>query len=399
MRILTILIIFIGSIQLGIGQNEEVIIKLSNPSFEDIRRNSHVPTGWFDCGFITETPPDVQPGWFGVEKKPKTGMSYLGLVVRDNETWEAVAQELSQPLINGNCYSFNISMCRSELYLSPSKSSSVETNYSTPVKLKIWGGNEYCKKSVLLGESILVKNYRWVDYTFKLEANGDEAQYTHIILEAYYKTPTLFPYNGNLLLDNASDLKLIPCDEQAVEDVVAINAEPNPQEFIQEDNSKDESVNPEPKDEKIAPNNGNPSTPNKSETSLAGIKKSDLKKGQIIRMDKLFFEADKADIKTSSNEVLNEVYQFLAIHTDVSVEIGGHTNDTPPHWYCDSLSTARAKAVADYLNTQGIKRQRLQFKGYGKRKPLFSNRTEYGRKRNQRVEIKVLEIESPSDNN
>ncbi len=406
MRLLALLVLMLGGISFLFAQEqgekeEEVIITLNNSSFEDIRRNSHPPAGWYDCGFINETPPDVQPGSFGVMQDPKDGMSYLGMVVRDNETWEAVAQELSQPLINGNCYSFTIALCRSEFYLSPSRSSQnlgKETNYLTPVKLKVWGGNNYCDKSVLLAESILVKNYRWIDYTLKLEADGNMDQYTHLILEAYYKTPSPFPYNGNLLLDDASDLKLVPCDETPEPPVEEVIAETPVQEFEAPENTppveevvKDEPEETTPPEEK---NTDTTSEEPKKEPSLAGFKKSELKKGQIIRMDKLFFEADKAEIKKASDEILTEVYVFLEENKDVIVEIGGHTNDIPPHNYCDSLSTERARAVAEYLSKKGIEKRRLQYKGYGKRKPLFSNRTEYGRRRNQRVEIKVLDFEN-----
>ena len=392
MRLSGLLILILGSIQFCFGQGEDEVIKLNNASFEDIRRHSHVPSGWYNCGFITESEPDVQPGFFDVTLDPKDGMSYLGMVVRENETWEAVAQELSQPLVNNSCYEFSISLARSDLYLSPSRTNKEKVNHLTPVKLRIWAGNDYCSREVLLAESILVKNYRWVDFSFKLEAIGNSDQYSHIIFEAYYKQPSLFPYNGNILLDNASVLKLIPCDETQVEDPIAILENPAPQEFIEPNPPRINEDEPNTPDQSNVPvNNTEPSLQTvKEPATLAGIEKPE--KGQIIRLDKLFFEADKADIKKSSNEILDEVYYFLAQNGEVSIEIGGHTNDTPPHWYCDSLSTARAKAVADYLYEKGIQRERLQFKGYGKRQPLFSNRTSYGRKRNQRVEIKVLDI-------
>ncbi|RMD97408.1 MAG: OmpA family protein, partial [Bacteroidetes bacterium] len=56
------------------------------------------------------------------------------------------------------------------------------------------------------------------------------------------------------------------------------------------------------------------------------------------------------------------------------------------------LSTERAKAVADYLILKGIDPERLKYKGYGKRQPIDTNRTAAGRKRNQRVEIKILSL-------
>ena len=50
------------------------------------------------------------------------------------------------------------------------------------------------------------------------------------------------------------------------------------------------------------------------------------------------------------------------------------------------------RAVAEYLVQQGIDPERVFYKGYGKRQPLFSNGTEDGRRRNQRVEVKILRL-------
>jgi outer membrane protein OmpA-like peptidoglycan-associated protein len=90
---------------------------------------------------------------------------------------------------------------------------------------------------------------------------------------------------------------------------------------------------------------------------------------------------------------LDELAGFLKSTSNVKVEIGGHTNSVPPDDYCDKLSTARAKAVAEYLIANGVEQSKVQFKGYGKRNPIMSNKTQNGRMRNQRVEIKILNVE------
>ena len=70
-------------------------IELKNPSFEDQPAISQVPSGWTPCGFPEETPPDTHPGnAFGVKMPTNDGKTYLGMVVRDNDTWEGVTQPL-----------------------------------------------------------------------------------------------------------------------------------------------------------------------------------------------------------------------------------------------------------------------------------------------------------------
>lgn len=197
------------------AQESSEVIQLINPSFEDMPRHSKAPRAWSDCGFKGESAPDIQPsGIFSVTKPAADGNTYLGLVVRDNDTWESVGQELSRPLEKGKCYSFSIALCRSELYVSISRLSDQTANYTTPAKLRIYGGNGYCEKKELLAESPMIANTRWQDYNFKLEPTKN---YSFLILEAYYKTPTLIPYNGNLLVDNFSEIKVANCRESQVQ--------------------------------------------------------------------------------------------------------------------------------------------------------------------------------------
>ncbi|MBI1226233.1 MAG: hypothetical protein GC192_13450 [Bacteroidetes bacterium] len=214
MRCLFILPILLFFSQFLSSQNGAIY--LENPSFEGVPseggNGNSLPKGWQDCGFPGETPPDVHPkpgiGAFQVTKEPMDGRTYLGLVTRENDTWEMVSQKLEAPLKIGGSYAFSIGLCRSEIYLSASRISNKEVNYAAPVKLRIWGGNKYCERKELLAESELITNKDWKRYNFIFTPSND---IKYIILEAFYKTPTPFPYNGNLLIDNAS--AIIPIDE------------------------------------------------------------------------------------------------------------------------------------------------------------------------------------------
>lgn len=379
----------------------EGAIFLTNPSFEDLPQHSKPPRGWYDCGFAGESPPDVQPsGEFGVIKPAIDGQSYLGMVVRDNDTWEAVSQRLSTPLKKGQCYSFSIFLARSELYISYSRlpgNDNKEANYITPAKLRIYGGFDYCDKQYMMGETNLVINERWIEFNFKFEPIAD---YTHIIFEAFYKTPTLFPYNGNILMDRASAIEPIPCDEEPTEEEPAEDPEeittpdPTTPPVVEKAPEKAEPFQPKPPSpEKVTPPAPQPEEVADEPIKFSKeIKRADLKKGQKLQVEDLYFEADKSVIRDESYQILNEIYEFLNTNKDLVVEIGGHTNGLPPDWYCDQLSNDRAEAVVTYLVEKGIARQRLQFKGYGKRQPVASNDTQEGREKNQRVEIKILDI-------
>ena len=74
------------------------------------------------------------------------------------------------------------------------------------------------------------------------------------------------------------------------------------------------------------------------------------------------------------------------------IEIGGHTDSKGSDSYNLRLSENRAKAVYDYLILKGISEKRLQYKGYGKNKPIDTNDTEEGRANNRRVEFQILSM-------
>lgn len=360
------------------GQTDTIY--LTNPSFEDFPQPGHPPRGWTDCGWKSESPPDTHPaGNFEVVKPAFDGATYLGMVVRDNETWESVSQRLSQPMKAGNCYSFTIMLARSELYVSVSQARGEDANYTTPVKLKIYGGLNACGRNEIIGETKEIVNHRWVEYKFKFEPSEN---FSYITLEVFYKTPTLFPYNGNVLLDKASSIAPVPCDEPLVTNEEIPEPAPKPVP------PKPQPPKPEPKKtDPVAPK----STPDpKKDVTLAGVERAELKEGQVIQLKNVYFRADSTNITVDSYEALNNIYDFLNSNKDVIIEIGGHTNSRPNHDYADNLSNERAKSVMTYLVNKGIEARRIKYKGYGKRNPISTNSTPEGRRLNQRVEIKIL---------
>ncbi len=365
------------------GQSDTV--KLINPSFEGNPLeggliNSDLPRGWIDCGFRGETAPDVHPvsgGQFSVSKTPSEGRTYIGMVVRDNDTWERISQRVVGTMEKGKCYEFSIYVSKSELYLSKSRVTDKPTNYVKPTKLRIFGGNDYCHQAELLGETNLIRHTRWLEYRFTFEPTDN---YSSITFEAFYNTPTLFPYNGNILIDNASHLVLTPCDDEEPP-IAAVEEKPKkPSEPKTKTPDKMEIVPPVTRPVQSQP---------KITEALDGRQ---VKQDQIIRIEKLYFMADSTAVTSESYAALDEVYDFMKRNQNIKIEIRGHTNTVPKHKYCDLLSTKRAKAIADYLYSKGIASSRLKYKGYGKREPLTNDTSQEGRKINQRVEIKILSL-------
>lgn len=200
---------------LGTALFAQQIIHLSNPSFEDMPRHSKQPQGWFDCGDYNESPPDVQPhGGFGVTKMAHEGNTYVAMVVRDNGTTEAIGQNLPQPLEANKCYDFSVFLSQSEYYVSISRRTEKEVNHITPAKVRIWGGDSFCGTKEFLGETALIDHQDWTEYIFNFSPTED---INYLLVETFYKEPTLFPYNGNVLIDHASPIVEVSCDAAASE--------------------------------------------------------------------------------------------------------------------------------------------------------------------------------------
>jgi len=131
---------------------------------------------------------------------------------------------------------------------------------------------------------------------------------------------------------------------------------------------------------------------NNYEEVLKDIEAIPIREGQIIRIDNIYFDANKWYIRPESDEALNNIVDFLNKNPKIKIEIGGHTNGLPSTEFCNELSANRAKRVARYIIDHGIEQDRITWKGYGKTVPIADNHTRSGRSKNQRVELKIISI-------
>lgn len=113
-------------------------------------------------------------------------------------------------------------------------------------------------------------------------------------------------------------------------------------------------------------------------------------KGISVRINNIFFDYDKFELKPESFPELERLVRFLKENPDAKVELSGHTDNVGTDQYNQNLSAKRAQAVVDYLIAQGCKKEFLKSKGYGKTKPTDTNETEEGRANNRRVEFSFL---------
>lgn len=112
--------------------------------------------------------------------------------------------------------------------------------------------------------------------------------------------------------------------------------------------------------------------------------------GAKVILQNIYFETGKATLKPESYASLDNVVKLLESNETIRIEISGHTDNVGSLSTNKRLSTARAKAVVDYLIKNGISADRLEYKGYAFSLPIAPNSTAEGRAKNRRVEFKVL---------
>lgn len=137
-----------------------------------------------------------------------------------------------------------------------------------------------------------------------------------------------------------------------------------------------------------------PQTPNGTAVDEFGcpvVKPLFEEERQTLILEGVFFEFNSAKLTLNSKEILDDVAESLMAWPEVRVEVGGHSDSLGADDYNLRLSKLRAESVRDYLLEKGVPRSQLEARGYGETNPVDNNRTEDGRAKNRRVELKRLD--------
>ena len=120
-------------------------------------------------------------------------------------------------------------------------------------------------------------------------------------------------------------------------------------------------------------------------------KETELLDTGMIRLQDINFETGKAVIKPESFPALDDVAKVLIQYPMLTIEVGGHTDNTGTKAKNVTLSEQRAKSVLGYLEQKYPLLDASHFTavGYGPDVPVASNGTALGRAKNRRVEFRV----------
>lgn len=104
----------------------------------------------------------------------------------------------------------------------------------------------------------------------------------------------------------------------------------------------------------------------------------------------LKFATGKSYLSVKQLANLDAVVAILAKYSNVSLAIGGHTDNTGAEKLNAKLSSNRAAIVAKYLTKKGVDAKRITTSGFGYASPAADNKTKEGRAQNRRSELTAV---------
>lgn len=127
-------------------------------------------------------------------------------------------------------------------------------------------------------------------------------------------------------------------------------------------------------------------------------------RGELVvdLIDQIVFDSGEAEVNEEGREVLRTVGETLAKVPDKIIQVSGHTDrlpiggklaeQFPTNW---ELSVARATNVVRFLQEEvQLPGERLVAAGLAEFRPIASNDTWAGRRKNRRIEVRLLPLPS-----
>ncbi len=108
-----------------------------------------------------------------------------------------------------------------------------------------------------------------------------------------------------------------------------------------------------------------------SDTQVVDIFLKKLEKNKAYRLNNIYYDFDKWDLRVESKTTLDTLYNILIENPTIIIELSSHTDVRGSDEYNLNLSQKRAESCVSYLiNDKGIPKERITAKGYGETKTL-----------------------------
>ena len=114
---------------------------------------------------------------------------------------------------------------------------------------------------------------------------------------------------------------------------------------------------------------------------------------EVEKFNKIYFDFDSYKLSEEIQAYLSSIVEVLNNVPDAKVSIDGHASEEGQRLYNERLAYNRAKAVANYLISQGLNKDRVIVLGHGSLVPNEEN-VNHELPLDRRVEVKVVQKQS-----
>ncbi len=133
-----------------------------------------------------------------------------------------------------------------------------------------------------------------------------------------------------------------------------------------------------------------PKTPGPRENKGCPVLAKEEKEVLQTAFNNLEFETGGAIIRDVSYASLNKLAELMVKKPNYRLTVEGHTDNVGETQTNQTLSVRRAEAIKTFLVKKGVKASQITTQGFGETRPIGDNNTAAGRKKNRRVELKVM---------
>jgi len=119
--------------------------------------------------------------------------------------------------------------------------------------------------------------------------------------------------------------------------------------------------------------------------------------GALFDVNPIYYDLDKSNIRPDAAVELDKIVQVLKDNTDISIELGSHTDARASASYNMKLSQRRAESAVKYIIEHGIEAARIKAKGYGETQLINGcsdgvDCSEEAHQENRRTEFKITDL-------
>ena len=115
-----------------------------------------------------------------------------------------------------------------------------------------------------------------------------------------------------------------------------------------------------------------------------------LEELKAFKFESIYFDYGKDILKEEYKSYLLKMIKMVKSHSDLRIKITGHTDSDGSASYNDRLSKRRTEAIILFFESNGLKRDRVVTDFKGEKKPVDSNKTEDGKRKNRRVDFEFI---------